>query len=89
MGLEVKIATMLKIVKKLTAARATKTSLPDKYAKLFLSLFNDMSPENLSCDGELSRAEQRARLRRIEQEWKRLERQVGRKVSYNEIASLY
>ena len=40
-----------------------------------------LSPENLSCDGELSMTEIRRRQRAFLKAWKGLERKIGRKVS--------
>ena len=41
----------------------------------------DLSPENLTCDGELSSARVRARLSGIRRCWKELESKLGRKVA--------
>lgn len=43
------------------------------------------SPENLSCDGELSRRQIQSRHSAIMREWNELEKQVGRKVALTEI----
>ena len=51
----------------------------------FDHLSAELSPENLSCDGELSRTSINARLRAIRGEWKELERKLGRKVTEGEI----
>jgi len=51
----------------------------------FSDLVNRLSPENLHCDGEISRAEARRRYRRIMDEWKHLEKQLGRKVTESDV----
>ena len=48
--------------------------------KQFLQLYCAMSPENVCCDGEISRAEANRRYRALVKQWKALERKVGRKV---------
>jgi hypothetical protein len=50
----------------------------------FRSLANQLSPENLHCDGEVSRAEANRRYRRIMKRWRALEKAVGRKVDGND-----
>ena len=47
----------------------------------FAGLACRLSPENLCCDGEISRAEVNRRLRQIQKEWKALEKELGRTVS--------
>jgi hypothetical protein len=49
------------------------------------TLCAELSPENLSCDGELSRTAINQRLRAIRGEWKEIEKKLGRKVSEDEI----
>lgn len=44
-------------------------------------LCGELSPENLSCDGELSRTGINTKLRAIKGEWKEIEKKLGRKVS--------
>ena len=51
----------------------------------FFGLANRLSPENLSCDGECSRAQTQTRYRNIMREWAALERAVGRKVTLEEV----
>jgi hypothetical protein len=50
----------------------------------FVSLAARLSPENLSCDGELSRSKVAARRKAIIKEWTALEKQAGRRVSEDE-----
>lgn len=51
----------------------------------FLDLASQLSPENLSCDGELSRAKINARYRKLKGEWSQLEKQVGQQVSEDQV----
>lgn len=51
----------------------------------FLRLASQLSPENLSCDGELPRYRVRSKYARLMKEWKALEREVGRKVTEDEV----
>lgn len=57
--------------------------------KKFLDLCGQLSPENLTCDGELSAAQVRVRVARINKEWKSLEAQLGREVTEDEIWGIY
>jgi hypothetical protein len=47
----------------------------------------ELSPENLSCDGEISRTAIRQKASAIRAEWKEIERKLGRKVSEEEAES--
>jgi hypothetical protein len=53
----------------------------------FQNLACRLSPENLTCDGECSQAESNRKYRTLTNRWKELEKQVGRKVSENELYS--
>lgn len=53
--------------------------------KMFLEIANAMNDENMAGDGEFSKDEIEKRRRRLESDWKYLERQLGRKVSQQEI----
>lgn len=44
-------------------------------------LAGELSPENLCCDGELSRTAVKQKLRELKAEWKEVEKKLGRKVS--------
>jgi len=46
-----------------------------------LQLANDLSPENLHCDGEISHADAMRRKRAIMKEWAQIEHVAGRKIS--------
>jgi hypothetical protein len=62
----------------------TKTGLTEEAKQEFLNLAGRLSPENLHCDGEISRAQANKRRAQINREWRDLEAQVGRKVSEDE-----
>ena len=58
-----------------------------KQKEQFKIMASRLSPENLSCDGEISRTQVNASYRQIMKEWKQLEKEVGRKVSEAEVES--
>lgn len=62
-----------------------KKELPEGLFEQFEILTCQLSPENLSCDGELSRAQVQSRLLQIKREWQTLEVKAGRSVSQDEI----
>ena len=51
------------------------------------SLCMELSPENLSCDGELNRSEINVKLRAIRGEWGEIEKKLGYMVSEAEAES--
>ena len=51
----------------------------------FLQLASALSPENLHCDGEISRAEAKRKRVRLMKQWCVLEEEVGRTVSEEEV----
>jgi len=51
----------------------------------FERLVCELSPENLCCDGELSKTQVRAKLAGIRREWKALQKLAGRLVTRSEI----
>ena len=55
----------------------------------FLQLASELSPENLHCDGEISRAEANRQWVRLMNEWCVLEKEVGRTVSEEEVWAQY
>jgi len=59
--------------------------MDESIRRQFDALCCRLSPENLCCDGELSRSQTQVRYRQIKKEWRALEIQVGRKVSQDEI----
>lgn len=62
-----------------------RNDLTDEVKKQFLSLACQLSPENLSCDGELPAAEVRRRRAALDREWQLLEIRVGRRVTESEV----
>lgn len=55
--------------------------LTDEIKKQFVTLVCDLSPENLTCDGELSPSKVKAKRARLLKEWGRLEREAGERVT--------
>jgi len=51
----------------------------------FMRLANALSPENLHCDGEISRAEANRKYTLLKTRWHLLEAQVGRTVTESEV----
>jgi len=51
----------------------------------FMRLAGALSPENLHCDGEISRAQARRKEVGLRREWKALETRIGRSVSEDEV----
>ena len=61
------------------------TKLTSELQEKFLDLACALSPENLTCDGELPRYAVRAKLARLNAEWAALEKLAGRKVTESEV----
>jgi hypothetical protein len=59
----------------------------EELRETFLGLAADLSPENISCDGELSNHQINQRRKMIMFQWKAAEAKAGRKVTENEIWS--
>lgn len=59
--------------------------LTDAIKSQFEELASALEPENLSCDGECSGSRIKAKLSHLRAEWRKLEKQVGRSVSENEV----
>ena len=53
--------------------------------EMFLTLSCELSPENLSCDGEASRAHINAKLKEIHGAWKELEDLIGKTVLEDDV----
>jgi hypothetical protein len=66
------------------AIAAQKGELTSDIRREFLSLASQLSPENVSWDGERSAAETRKATSRLNARWNELEKQVGRQVSESE-----
>ena len=68
--------------------RAKRNAPKNGLSAELVAKFNDLScrlpPENLHCDGEISRAQAQVRYNQIMREWKALEKLAGRKVSEEE-----
>ena len=60
-------------------------ALTPELQEKFVNLACMLSPENLSCDGELSRSRIAVRRRTLMEEWHRLEVDAGRKVTEDEV----
>lgn len=56
-----------------------------EWLKWLEHIVGDLSPENLTCDGELSHAQVRNKLRELKAEWAQVEAKLGYKVSEEEI----
>jgi hypothetical protein len=62
-----------------------KVFVSDEMMGKFARLENEFSPENLTCDGELSNAQVKKKYGMLMREWKALEKEVGHKISRNEV----
>jgi hypothetical protein len=51
----------------------------------FAKILGKLSPENLYCDGECSYMEAQQKKDKLKSEWKRLETELGRKVSEDQV----
>ncbi len=58
--------------------------MPNDIAAKFKSLASQLSPENLTCDGELNKIQVGMKRKKIMNEWKALETSLGRTVSFDE-----
>ncbi len=56
----------------------------EELMKALDQLCGELEPENISCDGECSMTQIRARQSAIRGEWKEIERKLGKKVSHDE-----
>ena len=50
-------------------------------------LCNELSPENLHCDGEISKSAAMKKASALRAEWKEVEKKLGRKVTEDEVES--
>lgn len=78
--------TTRKIFRKPAIVRPT---TPEQCKPLFLSLAAELSPENLTCDGELSHAQVASRRKVLMAAWGELERIFGRPVTETEAWTWY
>lgn len=70
-----------KVFNKIAKMPETETEIMDT----FDILSGELSPENLHCDGEISRTQAQYKYRLLMREWKELEKMLGRKVSEDEV----
>jgi hypothetical protein len=59
------------------------------YKLIFNDLANSLSPENLAGDGEYTRAQIKSRRKIFKSQWRKLEKEVGFKVSVIEVENWY
>lgn len=64
-----------------------KPELTEELKSKFRALAGQLSPENLTCDGELSGSQVRSRKNKIMREWQTLEIQAGTKVTESDVWS--
>lgn len=57
----------------------------EQIMKDFDGLACRLSPENLCCDGELNKRQVQHRFNQIRKEWKKLEKEIGRNVTEDEV----
>jgi len=68
----------------LAKRKQPRNGLSPELTEAFEDLACRLSPENLHCDGEITRAQAQVRYNQIMREWKALEKKAGRKVSESE-----
>lgn len=74
---------------KIEQIEKTLNEIPEDIFRQFLSMACDLSPENLSCDGEISNAEANKKYRVIMKKWHKLEKELGRKITENEVWEIH
>ena len=57
------------------------TGIPESILGELECIVSRLSPENLRCDGEASRAQVKAKSIALNQQWRRIEQRIGRAVS--------
>lgn len=67
-------------LRKLFKQNAELPKTEEDFKDWFETLRAEMSPENLTCDGELSQAQIKKRLKDIKAEWAELEQMYGKSV---------
>jgi hypothetical protein len=73
--------------RKIFDADAKMPETEEELMKELDGLCGELSPENLSCDGEISSTQIRKKASAIRAEWKEIEKKLGRKVSEYEAES--
>jgi hypothetical protein len=51
----------------------------------FAVLVQEMSPENLTCDGELSQSRVNQKWKKLNKQWGKLEKELGRTITEDEV----
>lgn len=74
-------ASTVKVAGRPRVSGSLATGLTAEIKAAFVDLACQLSPENLTCDGELSTSEVNRRRARLNREWAELERRAGQKVS--------
>jgi predicted transcriptional regulator len=64
---------------------AKQIPISDELLEKFSCLTNELSPENLTCDGEATQSQITKRLASINKRWKLLEKEAGRIVTEDEV----
>lgn len=79
----------MKALKEQLARLIANYSPADRIWDEFVDLVTELSPENLSCDGEASSSYMSEKRRRIARRWKELEKDIGHDVSEDEVWNWY
>ncbi len=61
------------------------TPLPKELREKFVGVACAMSPENLTCDGELPKWKVKQRGAALRRRWRELEKEAGRRVTEEEV----
>jgi hypothetical protein len=72
-------------VKNMTKDKKQKLKLKPSLLEKFMDLASSLSPENLHCDGEISRAQADYKYSQIMKEWRKLEAIAGRSVEEDDV----
>ena len=67
------------------SAKARMPKTYEEHMECFSVLSNELSPENLHCDGEISRSAAMKKYRALMAEWKEVEKHLGSKISEDEV----
>lgn len=78
-------ARTMKDIKEHVADQLAGQTGEDQLMHDFSRLTTALSPENLSCDGELSYSKANAKKRKLMTEWRALEGKLGRTISEDEV----
>ena len=61
--------------------------ITEEIKNAFISLACALSPENLHCDGEISRSQAQRKYNALMKKWRALEKKIGRQVDEYEVFS--